>query len=144
MEFCYVNRRENEISFVNMQEVVYNSLSPYFISFNISEFFDDGVGEKLGKRITKRHEDRRTRDAVIMYGAKGSGKSTFVRKLLYHRPPKEIQHFAVVALIDLVNCEEDRSQIHDQFGQTCSKGLIWIMSSMARATSFWNCSTTSF
>ena len=52
MEFCYVNRREYEISFVNMQEVVYNSLSPYFISFNISEFFDDGVGGELGKRIT--------------------------------------------------------------------------------------------
>ena len=58
-----------------------------------------------------------------MYGAKGSGKSTFVRKLLYHRPPKEIQHFAVVALIDLVNCEEDRSQIHDQVWTDLLKGI---------------------
>lgn len=123
MEFCYVNRREYEISFVNMQEVVYNSLSPYFISYNVKEFFDDGLGGELGKRITSSARDRRTRDVVIMYGAKGSGKSTFVRKLLYHRPPKEIQHFAVVALIDLVNCEEDKMKIEDRVWTDLLKGI---------------------
>ncbi len=114
LERCYVNMREYQASVVGVNEVIYDCLSPYFKNYNVKEFFDDSKGGAFGGRISSSLRERRTREVIILFGGKGSGKSTFIRKLLYHRPPLSIKNFAVVAVIDLLECPEDRVHIENQ------------------------------
>ena len=93
--------------------MIADCLSPYFASYNVNEFFDDSTGGKFGERISSNLRERRTREVIILFGGKGSGKSTFIRRLLYHRPPEPIKHFAVVAVVDLLECPEDRNHIEN-------------------------------
>jgi len=114
MEQCYVNLREYQISVVGVNKVIYDRLSPYFANFNVKEFFDDGVGGALGDRISSNLRERRTQEVIILFGGKGSGKSTFIRKLLFHRPPREIREFSVPVVIDLLNCRQDTKYIEKE------------------------------
>jgi len=114
MERCYVDLREYQASVTGVNQVIFDCLSPYFMGYNVKEFFDDSQGGEFGERICSSARDRRTRDVIILFGGKGSGKSTFIRRLLYHRPPKAIQHFAVVGVVDLLECLEDRDHIEKE------------------------------
>ena len=114
MERCYVNLREYQASVVGVNKVIYDCLSPYFINYNVKEFFDDGVGGLLGERIASNLRERRTREVIILFGGKGSGKSTFIRKLLYHRPPRAIADFSVPVVIDLLLCRHDIKHIENE------------------------------
>jgi hypothetical protein len=114
MERCYVNLREYQASVVGVNKVIYDCLSPYFLNYNVKEFFDDGVGGILGDRIASNLRERRTREVIILFGGKGSGKSTFIRKLLYHRPPASIKDYAIPAVIDLLLCRHDSKHIENE------------------------------
>jgi hypothetical protein len=114
MDRCYVNLREYQASVVGVNKVIYDCLSPYFINYNVKEFFDDGAGGILGDRIASNLRERRTREVIILFGGKGSGKSTFIRKLLYHRPPRAIKEFAIPVVIDLLLCRHDTKHIENE------------------------------
>lgn len=114
MERCYVNMREYQASVVEVKKVIHDRLSPYFINYNVNEFFDDGTGGTLGERIASNVRERRTQEVIILFGGKGSGKSTFIRKLLYHRPPRAIRDYAVPAVIDLLSCRHDPKHIENE------------------------------
>ncbi len=77
----------------------------------MKEFFDDSKGGKFGAALLSNVRERRTREVIILFGGKGSGKSTFIRRLLFHRPPTQIKHFGKVAVIDLLECDPDKDQI---------------------------------
>jgi hypothetical protein len=114
MEKCYVNARDYHASVAGVKGVIHDCLSPYFINYNVKEFFDDPQGGAFGRRIASNLRERRTREVIILFGGKGSGKSTFIRRLLYHRPPEFIRDFAVVVLIDLLECPEHRTHIENE------------------------------
>jgi len=50
---------------------------------------------------------------VVLFGGKGVGKSTFLRKLLFHKPPQILKKNAVVALVDLLNTTPEVQLIRD-------------------------------
>ena len=114
MRQCYVSNREYNVSSIGVGQVIYDCLSPYFVNYNVQEFFDELGGGTFGKRISSSLRERRTREVIVLFGGKGSGKSTFIRRLLYHHPPNPIKHFAIVAVIDLLECPEDRRHIESQ------------------------------
>ncbi|MFZ1984532.1 MAG: hypothetical protein WAU91_08960 [Desulfatitalea sp.] len=114
MQRCYVNVRDYQAGIDGVTQIIKDCLTPYFKNYNVKEFFDDWMGGEFGKRIASNLRDRRTREVVILFGGKGAGKSTFIRKLLYHRPPIEIADHSVIAVIDLLECPEDRSQIESE------------------------------
>jgi hypothetical protein len=45
---CYVKLREYQASVAGVNQVIYDCLSPYFVGYNVKEFFDDGVGGEFG------------------------------------------------------------------------------------------------
>lgn len=53
--------------------------------------------------------DTRSTDVVVLFGSKGVGKSTFLKKLLFHRPPQVLRKNAVIVAIDLLNTAPDLS-----------------------------------
>jgi hypothetical protein len=114
MHRCYVNVRDYEASTFGVTQIIKDCLTPYFKNYNVQEFFDDSEGGEFGKRIASHLRERRTREVVILFGGKGAGKSTFIRKLLYHRPPAEIADHSAIAVVDLLECPEDRTQIESE------------------------------
>ncbi len=114
MEQCYVSVRDYHASITGVTQIIRDCLTPYFKNYNVREFFDDGRGGELGKRIASNLRERKTREVVILFGGKGSGKSTFIKKLLYHRPPKELRENATIAVVDLIECPEDKQQIENE------------------------------
>jgi GTPase SAR1 family protein len=56
--------------------------------------------------------DKKTGEVIVLFGGKGAGKSTFLRKLLYHKPPQFLSKYSRVAIADLLNTPEDEREIH--------------------------------
>jgi hypothetical protein len=117
MERCYVRIRDYQASLTGVTQVIRDSLTPYFKGFNVREFFDDTEGGEFGSRIESHLRERRTREVLILFGGKGSGKSTFIRKLLYHRPPKDVAEHSVIAVVDLLECPEDKVRIEAEISK---------------------------
>lgn len=114
MDKCYVNSREYQVSESNVKQLIDDSLSPYFRNYNVKDFFDSKDGGAFGVRISSSARQRRTRDVIVLFGGKGSGKSTFTNRLLYHRPPQPIRFFTQVAVVDLLECLENQIHIENE------------------------------
>jgi predicted type IV restriction endonuclease len=123
MERCYVNVRDYHASITRVTQIIKDCLTPYFKNYNVREFFDDSQGGEFGKRIASHLRERRTREVIVLFGGKGAGKSTFVWKLLHHRPPREIVDHSVIAVVDLLECPEDQAQINDEVWHQLLQGL---------------------
>jgi hypothetical protein len=123
MHRCYVNVRDYHASITGVTQIIKDCLTPYFKNYNVREFFDDSVGGDFGKRIASHLRERRTREVIILFGGKGAGKSTFIKKLLYHRPPAEIYDHSIIAVVDLLECPEDRSRIYSEILRQLISGL---------------------
>lgn len=111
MERCYVRIRDYQASITGVTHIINDRLTPYFKNYSVRECFDDTSGGELGNRIASHLRERQTREVIILFGGKGAGKSTFIRKLLYHRPPKSIKDHSAIAVVDLIECPEDKGRI---------------------------------
>lgn len=65
----------------------------------------------------------------MLFGGKGAGKSTFIKRLLHHNPPRWLRDHAVVAIADLLKMPEEteviRKTIWDHVvGSLDSEGIL--------------------
>lgn len=111
MDNCYVSDREYDISFTNARRRLEDAITPYLEQYNIQNFRDTNEGGGFGKRLTKNIVATKTSDVVVLFGGKGVGKSTFLRKLLFHKPPQILRKNAIVSLIDLLPTTPDSSHV---------------------------------
>jgi hypothetical protein len=113
MESCYVTHRDYENAFNNFRGIIKDTLSPYFEERGIQDSVDTEKGGAFGNRIAKSLQNKKTGDVIVLFGGKGAGKSTFLRKLLYHNPPQYLSKHSRVAIADLLKVPESKSKIHD-------------------------------
>jgi predicted ATPase len=113
MDRCYVSHRDYHHSFEGMRTLIQDSLSPYFENYGVQQLDDSGKGGRLGGRLTKGIKKGRRGEVLVLFGGKGAGKSTFIKRLLHHNPPRWLRDHAVVAIIDLLNTPEDTQVIRD-------------------------------
>lgn len=113
MEYCYVSDREYDLAFANARRRLEDAITPYLEQYNVQHFKDSIDGGGFGKRLTKNIVNTRSTDVVVLFGGKGVGKSTFLRKLLFHKPPQIIKKNSVVALIDLLNTPPEKELIRN-------------------------------
>ncbi len=114
MDSCYVNQRDFTNNYNGVQNLIYDCLTPYFKGFDVKDFFDDKKGGALGRQISDNLKYQRTREVIILCGGKGSGKTTFIRKLLFHKPPEYINRFSIVSVIDLLDTPENQEIINTE------------------------------
>ena len=111
MSSCYVNNREYDGTRKGVFALIRDNLSPYFRDQAIRDFSDDADGGLFGKAIVRNIQRDRRNQVIVLFGGKGSGKSTFLRRLLLHRPPKYLAKRAVTVIVDLLDAAENPGAI---------------------------------
>lgn len=113
MERCYVSQRDYQSTHEGMRSIIHDSLSPYLESHNIQQLDDGGKGGRLGGKLTKNLKNKKQGDVLVLFGGKGAGKSTFIKRLLHHNPPRWLKDHAVIAIVDLLKIPEDKTVIRE-------------------------------
>ncbi|MEK7432202.1 MAG: hypothetical protein AABZ74_03630 [Cyanobacteriota bacterium] len=111
MDKCYVSQREYKSTYDGIHYVLQDSLTPYFEQFGVNQLNDTGKGGQLGGKLTKNLKKNRKDEVLVLFGGKGSGKSTFIKRLLYHTPPRWLKEHSKIAIIDLLKIPEDKEVI---------------------------------
>ena len=111
MESCYVSQREYENAFQNFRVLIKDSLTPYFEERGVQDLTDNEKGGAFGNRIAKSLQAKKSGEVIVLFGGKGAGKSTFLRKLLYHKPPQYLSKYSRVAIADLLKVPENKPEI---------------------------------
>ncbi|WP_421173963.1 hypothetical protein [Aeromonas enteropelogenes] len=114
MDKCYVSQREYQSTSDGMHSVIQDSLTPYFEGYGIQQLEDTGKGGRLGGKLTKNIKKNRKGEVLILFGGKGSGKSTFIKRLLHHNPPTWLRDHSVISIIDLLKTPEDKEIIRNK------------------------------
>lgn len=111
MDKCYVSQREYKSTFDGIHSLIQDSLSPYFAEYGVSQLDDTGKGGKLGGRLTKNLKKGRKGEVLVLFGGKGAGKSTFIKRLLHHTPPRWLKDHSVISIVDLLKIPENKETI---------------------------------
>lgn len=111
MDKCYVSEREYKTTYDGLHSLIQDSLTPYFQEYGVSQLTDTGKGGNLGGRLTKNLKKGREGEVLVLFGGKGSGKSTFIKRLLHHTPPRWLKDHSVISIVDLLKVPEDKETI---------------------------------
>ncbi|MGB3878263.1 MAG: hypothetical protein WA980_20620 [Shinella zoogloeoides] len=123
MDRCYVSQRD----YANMSDgitvLIEDSLTPYFKGYGVSQLDETGRGGQLGGRLTKNIKKQRQGEVLVLFGGKGAGKSTFIKRLLRHNPPPWLREHSVIAIIDLLKVPEENAVIRGKIWHSLVEGL---------------------
>jgi hypothetical protein len=111
MNECYVSDSNYESAFRSAEALLTDSVTPFFEDYGVKDTKNDDGGGSFGNRVERSVTRESRADVVVLFGGKGIGKSTFLRRLLYVQPPQVIRKNAVVVLIDLLDTPEDKHLI---------------------------------
>lgn len=113
MDKCYVSQREYKTTYDGIHSLIHDSLTPYFEEFGVLQLEDTGKGGQLGGRLTKNLRKGRRGEVLVLFGGKGAGKSTFIKRLLHHNPPRWLREHSVISIVDLLKVPEDKEVIRN-------------------------------
>lgn len=123
MNRCYVSERDYSHAVDSMRILIQDALTPYFQQFGVQQLDDTGKGGAIGGRLTKNIKKNRGGEVLTLFGGKGAGKSTFIKRLLHHMPPKWLREHAVVSIVDLLNIPEDQTLVRETIWDELVKRL---------------------
>lgn len=107
MKRCYVSQRDEKSSVEGVRALIHDQLTPYFEEFGVKQLENDDSGGQLGAKITQFVKRSRKGEVLVLFGGKGAGKSTFIRRLLHHDTPKWLKEHSTIVILDLLNVPED-------------------------------------
>jgi len=124
MDSCYVSNKghhdelqKNVLGFLN------DSLTPYFKNQGFREFTDDKAGGAFGNNIAKTIRQENLDNVMILFGGRGSGKSTFLKRFLFHVKPAEINMYSEIALVDLIDSAQTPDTLTLEIWEKVKKGI---------------------
>lgn len=115
MNKCYVTNKGLYDSLQkNVHGFLFDSLTPYFKNQGFKEFSVDNNGGAFGLSIIKTIKQENLDNVMILFGGRGSGKSTFLKRFLFHIRPKEINIYAEISLVDLIDASQTQEQLSNE------------------------------
>jgi predicted type IV restriction endonuclease len=113
LENCYIYDREYETNSDGVHQVLKDALSPYFNHLGVEDFVENEDGGLFGEQVSKSTK-KMDSDVIVLFGGKGVGKSTFLRKLLFYTPPEFVANNSVVVYINLLDTSENKKSVEDE------------------------------
>lgn len=124
MNNCYVtNKGQYDKLQQNVQGFLFDSLTPYFKSQGFRNFSVDNNGGAFGLNIVKIIKQENLDNVMILFGGRGSGKSTFLKRFLFHIRPKEINIYSEISLIDLIDSSQTNEQLSNEIWEKVRDGI---------------------
>ena len=112
MDRCYVsNKGKYDTLQKDVQGFLYDSLTPYFKNLGFKDFSDDGNAGAFGIKISELVRKQKLNNVLILFGGRGAGKSTFLKRFLYQKLPKEIKNHSQVALVGLLYSSQTKEEL---------------------------------
>lgn len=113
MQACYVKERAFEKTENYFREIVKDSISPFFKEKGVVNINEEQEISTLEININKRLQRKKYSEVIILFGGKGSGKSTFLRRIVFHNPPQYFQKNAKFIFVDLLERAQDKEEIKE-------------------------------
>ncbi len=118
MKACYViNKGKNDTLQKDVQGFLHDSITPYFKNLGFRDFTDNKEGGAFGNRISKIVKNENINKVMILFGGRGSGKSTFIKRFLFHEQPIEIAMHSRVALVPLLFSSQTKEDLANEIWQ---------------------------
>lgn len=115
---CYVDERLYENTKKTLTSLLVDSATPYLKNQGVIDYEREKLSKKLSKKITNFIEYSENKHIVVIYGDRGCGKSTFIKKLIYSDISQTIQNQLAVVYLDLL--EYAATEANEEL-----KKLIW-------------------
>jgi GTPase SAR1 family protein len=81
--------------------------------FGVQQIDSAEDGGQLGGHLEAGLQREQRGEVLVLFGGKGSGKSTFIKRLLHHKQPVWLGKHAAIAIVDLLTTPEEHSLIDD-------------------------------
>lgn len=115
MNNCYVSNRGKYDKLQNdVLGFLHDSLTPYYKNIGFRDFTDDNSGGAFGYRIAEIVKKEKLNNVMILIGGRGAGKSTFIKRFLFHTQPVEIKMYSQVALITLLYAAQTKEKLAEE------------------------------
>src|SRR5205085_1807467 len=113
MQRCYVPARGTSKATRDLRSRISDGLTPFFRRDGATEIGDPTSAAPLVKRIAKSVATRKQGDVLVLYGGKGSGKSTFLRRLFYFMPPWSLRAHAFPIIVDCITAPQNKKALSE-------------------------------
>lgn len=123
MDHCYVFARGTRQVEEGMKTRLTDDLTAYFQADGAQNISDVRTGGKLGQRIAQSLQKKLGGEVLILYGGKGAGKSTFLRRLLYHDAPIELVLHGFPIIIDCIRAPQSKEELTRYIWDLLTTGL---------------------
>ena len=112
MDRCYVtNQGQYDKLQQNVHGFLHDALTPFFKEQGFRDFSVDKNGGAFGINIVKIIKQENLDNVMILFGGRGSGKSTFLKRFLFHMRPVEINMYSEISLVDLIDSSQTNEQL---------------------------------
>lgn len=123
VEKCYVHERAHDKNIMGVRTLIRDSVSPFMQNYGIIETEDMDSGGVFANRLIDGMRKNTNGDIVILFGGKGSGKSTFIKKVLYFRPPSYLKKNCIPVVIDMLPSPKDAISVRKFLWESLTKQL---------------------
>lgn len=110
---CYVFERAHDKNVQGIRTLIRDSVSPFMATYGVTETEDAETGGAFAKRLVQGVRKESKGDVVVLFGGKGSGKSTFIRKVLLYKPPPYLKKDFVSVIVDLLSAPKDPASVRE-------------------------------
>jgi len=126
IKHCYVDESLYRNTKKTLENLLIDNVSPYLARFGIINYKREKLSKKLSKKIENFIEYSDNKHIVIIYGDRGSGKSTFIRKLIYFDIPENVRerlNIVYINLLDYAAVDGDQKSIREVIWKQVLAGL---------------------
>ena len=101
LENCYVEEHVENTK-RTLSSLLVDNATPYLENNGVINYTRENLSKKLSKKVANFIDFSNNKHIVVIYGDRGCGKSTFIKKLLHSDIPKNVQEKLSVIHLDLL------------------------------------------